>query len=279
LRNEWATFMRQRRTWVVLFLAMSSGGLAAYLTLRYLRDQTALAAEPRAASVIVAARDLSVGTMVRAADVRVMRWPGNAPPPGYLGTVEAAVGRGVITPVRANEPLLDSKLADRAAGGGLSVSIPEGMRAVSVKVDEVIGVAGFVLPGTRVDVLVTLRASGNEATTQVILQNIPALAAGESTQPDAQGKPHEVTVITLLVTPEQAENLILAANEGRIQLALRNTLDVAAVETRGARAASLLRRADSARVRIAGAPLRSGAPDPAIVIEAYKGGVRTLIKF
>src|SRR2546422_295152 len=139
--------MRHQRMWVVLFLAMASGGLAAYLTLRYLRDQKALlAAEPRGASVIVAARDLSVGTIVRAADVRAVRWPGNATPPTYFGTVEAVVGRGVITPVRANEPLLEGKLADRGAGGGLSVSISEGMRAVSVKVDEVIGVAGFVLP-------------------------------------------------------------------------------------------------------------------------------------
>ena len=270
--------MRQHRMWIVFFLAMTSGGLAAYLTLRYLRDQKALiAAEPKGASVVVAARDLSVGTIVRAADVRVVRWPGIATPPGYLGTVEAVVGRGVITPVRANEPLLDGKLADRAAGGGLSVSIPEGMRAVSVKVDEVIGVAGFVLPGTRVDVVVTLppRAGGNEATAQVILQNIPALAAGESTQPDAQGKPHGVTVITLLVTPEQAEALILAANEGR------NTLDLAMVETPGARAASLLRmaRGDPSRRRLAAATRRSAVPDPAIVIEAYKGGVRTLIKF
>jgi len=276
--------MRHQRMWVVLFLAMASGGLAAYLTLRYLRDQKALlAAEPRGASVIVAARDLSVGTIVRAADVRAVRWPGNATPPGYFGTVEAVVGRGVITPVRANEPLLEGKLADKSAGGGLSVSIPEGMRAVSVKVDEVIGVAGFVLPGTRVDVVVTLppRAGANEATTQVFLQNIPTLAAGESTQPDARGKPQGVTVITLLVTPEQAEVLILAANEGRIQLALRNTLDLALVETPGAKPASLLRmsRGDSSGGRRAAALRRSAPPDPAIVIEAYKGGVRTLIKF
>src|SRR2546422_10510975 len=144
--------MRQHRMWIVFFLAMTSGGLAAYLTLRYLRDQKALiAAEPKGASVIVAARDLSVGTIVRAADVRAVRWPGNATPPGYFGTVEAVVGRGVITPVRANEPLLEGKLADRGAGGGLSVSIPEGGRSVSVKGEEGIGVAGFRLPGTRGD--------------------------------------------------------------------------------------------------------------------------------
>ena len=269
--------------WVVLSLAIASGCLAAFLALRYLTDQRALmAAEPKAASVVVAARDLGVGAIVRPADLRVVQWPPNAMPPGYAGTPEAVVGRGVITPVRTNEPLLDSKLASRAAGGGLSVTIPEGMRAVSVRVDDVIGVAGFVLPGTRVDVVVTLppRGSGGESVTQVLLQNVPALAAGESTQPDAQGKPQRVTVITLLVTPDQAEVLILAANEGRIQLALRNTLDLAMLATHGARAASLLRAGpvSSSVGRTAVATRLSATPDRA-VIEAYKGGVRTLIKF
>jgi pilus assembly protein CpaB len=191
------------------------------------------------------------------------------------------VGRGVITPVRVNEPLLEGKLATKGAGGGLSVTIPEGMRAVSVKVDEVIGVAGFVVPGTRVDVVLTLNPRGRgESVTQVLLQNVPTLAAGASTQPDAQGKPQRVTVITLLVTPDQAETLILAANEGRIQLALRNTLDLATLEPRGARSASLLRVGRDAPVgRSTGAAQRSSAPPDRAVIEAYRGGVRTLIKF
>ena len=268
--------------WVVLTLAMTSGCLAAFLALRYLSAQrTLMAAEPKAASVVVAARDLTVGAIVRAADVRVVKWPLHVTPPGYLATPEAVVGRGVITPVRTNEPLLDSKLASKGAGGGLSVSIPEGMRAVSVKVDEVIGVAGFVVPGTRVDVVVTLsgRAGGGESVTQVLLQNVPTLAAGALTQPDAQGKPQRVTVITLLVTPDQAEVLILAANEGRIQLALRNTLDLEMLTPRGVRGASLLRagRGDSPVGRTAaGRP--SSTPDRA-VIEAYRGGVRTLVKF
>ena len=262
-------------------LATASGCLAAFLAMRYLRDQRMLmAAEPKAASVVVAARDLTVGTIVSAADVRVVRWPLHATPPGYLGTSEAVVGRGVITPVRTNEPLLEGKLAAKGAGGGLSVTIPEGMRAVSVKVDEVIGVAGFVVPGTRVDVVVTLNPRGNgESVTQVLLQNVPTLAAGASTQPDAQGKPQRVTVITLLVTPEHAEVLILAANEGRIQLALRNTLDLAMLAPRGVRAGSLLRAGQGNAPAGRSATQRpSVAPDRA-VIEAYRGGVRTLIKF
>lgn len=267
--------------WVVLALATASGCLAAFLALRYLTDQRALmAAEPKASSVVVAARDLTVGSIVSAADVRVVRWPLHATPPGYLAASEAAVGRGVITPIRTNEPLLDSKLATKGAGGGLSVTIPEGMRAVSVKVDEVIGVAGFVVPGTRVDVVLTLTRGGRgESVTQVLLQNVPTLAAGASTQPDAQGKPQRVTVITLLVTPEQAEVLILAANEGRIQLALRNTLDLATLEPRGVRSASLLRVGRDAPASRSTAAPRSSAPPDRGVIEAYRGGVRTLIKF
>jgi len=268
--------------WVVLALATASGCLAAFLALRYLTDQRALmAAEPKASSVVVAARDLTVGTIVSAADVRVVRWPLHATPPGYLAASEAAVGRGVITPIRTNEPLLDSKLATKGAGGGLSVTIPEGMRAVSVKVDEVIGVAGFVVPGTRVDVVLTLnpRGGGGESITQVLLQNVPTLAAGASMQPDAQGKPQRVTVITLLVTPDQAEVLILAANEGRIQLALRNTLDLATLTPRGVRSASLLRVGRDAPASRSTAAPRSSAPPDRGVIEAYRGGVRTLIKF
>lgn len=267
--------------WVVLALATASGCLAAFLALRYLTDQRALmAAEPKASSVVVAARDLTVGTIVSAADVRVVKWPLHATPPGYLAASEAAVGRGVITPIRTNEPLLDTKLATKGAGGGLSVTIPEGMRAVSVKVDEVIGVAGFVVPGTRVDVVLTLNQRGRaETITQVLLQNVPTLAAGASTQPDAQGKPQRVTVITLLVTPDQAETLILAANEGRIQLALRNTLDLATLEPRGARSASLLRVGRDAPASRSTGAQRSSAPPDRAVIEAYRGGVRTLIKF
>lgn len=267
--------------WVVLALATASGCLAAFLALRYLTDQRALmAAEPKASSVVVAARDLTVGSIVSAADVRVVRWPLHATPPGYLAASEAAVGRGVITPIRTNEPLLDSKLATKGAGGGLSVTIPEGMRAVSVKVDEVIGVAGFVVPGTRVDVVLTLTRGGRgESVTQVLLQNVPTLAAGASTQPDAQGKPQRVTVITLLVTPDQAEVLILAANEGRIQLALRNTLDLATLEPRGVRSASLLRVGRDAPASRSTAAQRSSAQPDRAVVEAYRGGVRTLIKF
>jgi pilus assembly protein CpaB len=268
--------------WMVLGLALASGGLAAYLALSFLRTQQPLrVAQPSGAHVVVAAQDLKVGTTVRATDVRLVRWPESALPSGYVGAVDAVVGRGVITPVRINEPMLDGKLAAKGAGAGLQITIPEGMRAVSVKVDEVIGVAGFVLPRTRVDVIMTLPPTPGtglkETTTRLFMQNVLALASGQVVQQDAEGKPLRVTVITLLVTPEQAEVLILAGSEGKIQLALRNTLDLDTVRTAGARADALLNGLRPGSGALASRGTVAG--DTRTVIEAFRGGVRTLIKF
>ncbi|HKC46540.1 MAG TPA: Flp pilus assembly protein CpaB [Gemmatimonadales bacterium] len=276
--------MKQRRLWVILLLALVSGGAAAYLALAYLRDRTPrlMAAEAPRVQVAVAARDLPLGAILSAADVRMIDWLGEAVPPGYLHSPQDAVGRGLITSVKANEMLLDTRLAPRGAGGGLSVTIPDGQRAVSVRVDDVIGVAGFVLPGTRVDVVVTLppqpQLDQKVSVTQMVLQNMQVLAAGQVVQQDAQGKPITVSVITLLVSPKEAETLVLASNEGKIQLALRNTLDLADVRTSGASVRTLLpgQRAS------ADAAARPRAPTPeavGTVVEAYKGGVRTLVKF
>ena len=172
---------RKRRKWMALVLALVSGGAAGYLALGYMNKPLS----PRTASasastqIVVAARDLALGTVLAPGDVKTIAWPSLTVPPGYAASEEQVIGRGLITPVSANEPLMTAKLADKEAGGGLPIVIPEGMRAVSVKVDEVIGVAGFVLPGTRVDVLVTLsdNSGREEAATRLILQNVQTLAA------------------------------------------------------------------------------------------------------
>lgn len=275
--------MRQRRLLMILTLAIVCGGSAAYFALAYLRQNTPrlIAAESAQHQVAVAARDLPLGTVLKTEDVRMIDWRGEAVPQGFLTSADLVVGRGLITPVRANEVLLEGKLAATGAGAGLSITIPTGMRAVSVRVDDVIGVAGFVLPGTRVDVMLTLppKLDRKETVTQMILQNMHVLAAGQIVQQDAQGKPITVSVLTLMVTPVEAELLVLAANEGKIQLALRNTLDDADVKTIGANARRLL-PGDRSAARTGGnggAVVRrqSGVP----VVEAYRGGVRTLIKF
>jgi pilus assembly protein CpaB len=275
--------MKRRKILISLALAIFSGILAGYSALRYLEERPAalVASEPRdeGAPIVIAANDLEVGAVVREEDVRLVRWPSDAVPEGYATSASEVVGRGVITPVRLNEPLLGSKLAELGSGGGLPITIPPGMRAVSVRVDDVIGVAGFVLPSTRVDVLVTMTPPGSQdPASRVILQNVQAVAAGQEIQRDEDGTPMTVTVITLLVTPENAERLVLAASQGRIQMALRNTLDVDSTDTSGSRASGLMTgpRRPSGATRPA-AP-RTPAPPPS-VIEIFRGGVRTLISY
>jgi pilus assembly protein CpaB len=217
---------------------------------------------------------------VRREDVETIGWPGSTVPEGFALQAGDVVGRGLIVEVRRNEPLLDWKLAQKEAGGGLPITIPEGMRAVSVEVDEVIGVAGFVLPGTRVDVLATVMpgTDRSQTTTRIILQNVRAVAADQKYQQDIEGEPQYVTVVTLLVTPEEAEALTLAATEGRIQLALRNTLDSEEVSTQGRRITSLL-TSGGGTPRPAARAVPSRPADPERVIESYQGGNRTLLRF
>ena len=291
--------MKQKRLPIVLLLALLCGGAAAYLSVKYMgRSATPRAvAQARGDQLAVAARDIPLGTVLRAEDVRMISWSGGDLPAGYANSAAAVIGRGVITPVTMNEPLLTSKLADKDAGGGLPIVIPEGMRAMSVKVDEVIGVAGFVKAGTRVDVIVTISPGGERQVnvSRVILQNVQALAAGQTFQKDVEGKPETVTVITLLVTPEQAERLALAAADGRIQLALRNTLDATEARTPGMQAANLVgsgtRTASpsvrSVEVRSTATASRSAASTAAAprqtgsttVVETIRGGERTLSTF
>ena len=275
--------MRIPRFWMMLTGATFSGLLAGYVALVYVNsDPVPLEAATTARSIVVASRDLPAGTILRREDLETIDWPGSAVPEGFAGQAGEVVGRGLVVEVRKNEPMVDWKLADKEAGGGLPITIPEGMRAISVEVDEVIGVAGFVLPGTRVDVLATVMPSNDrrQITTRIILQNVRALAADQTYQQDINGEPTPVTVVTLLVTPEDAESLTLAATEGRIQLALRNTLDGDEVETRGRQIGSLVAGAGG------GAPARSTPssaaappPDPGRVVESYEGGRRTLLTF
>jgi pilus assembly protein CpaB len=277
--------MRKSRPWFMLLLALTSGVVAALLALRYLRERTTplMASEPRKATIVLSARSLPVGALLTERDLKVVSWPGDAVPSGYIRSVKDAVGRGVITPVAENEPLLEAKVSTKDAGGGLSIIIRDGMRAVSVRVDEVIGVAGFVIPGTRVDVMLTLDKGPTrpQAITKTLLQNVQTLAAGQSVTRDKEGKPQTVTVITLLVTPDDAELLALASKEGRLQLALRNTLDTLTVSTTGARADRL---SPSAASSTPNRPQRNRSATPApranpTVVEGYRGGERTLTTF
>lgn len=280
---------RRTRPFLMLALALASGGTAAYLAMRYIRQQATplMAAQPRNATVVVAARNLPVGAVLSEQDLKTIEWVGSALPPGFIGNPQQAVSRGLITPVTENEPILDSKLAAQGVGGGLPVIVEPGMRAFSMAVDQIVGVSGWVLPQTRVDVLLTMNdiQGTKEPATKVIMQNVRTLAAGQSIQQDKEGKPQAVGVVTFLLTPEQAETLALASGQGRIQLALRNTLDTSLVQTRGTRQSALMGRIGSTPAAVAATPRRNAAvrvaaPEPAAtIVEVYRGGQRTLQKF
>lgn len=179
-------------------------------------------------NLVVAAVPLQLGARLDSSNLRVIPWPANQPVVGMFTRLEDCANRAVITNLAENEPVLESKLAPKESGAGLPATIPEGMRAVSVAVNEVVGVAGFVIPGTMVDVLVTGQMPGqnnNNKITRTILENVRVLAAGQKIEQDREGKPQTVPVITLLVTPDQASALTMGSTEGKIQLALRNTID------------------------------------------------------
>jgi pilus assembly protein CpaB len=180
-------------------------------------------------SLVVAAVPLPLGTRLDSTNLRVIQWPANQNVVGMFSRVEDVANRAIITPLAENEPVIEGKLAPKESGAGLSATIPEGMRGVSVAVNEVVGVAGFVTPGTMVDVLVTGRVIGTQSgqgdITRTILENVRVLAAGQKIEQDREGKPQTVAVITLLVSPDDATKLTMAAMDGKIQLALRNTID------------------------------------------------------
>jgi pilus assembly protein CpaB len=178
--------------------------------------------------IVVAAHNLEAGAIVRDGDVTLASWSG-AIPAGASVQPQDFLGRGVVSAVYAREPMIDSRLAPKGSGGGLASMIPEGMRAFAVRVNDVVGVAGFVTPGMRVDVLINGNSpNGNPqlgTLARTLFQNVEVLSAGQDFKKDAEGKPLVSQVVTLLVTPEQAEKLSLAANQTTIQLVLRNPVD------------------------------------------------------
>jgi pilus assembly protein CpaB len=267
------------RVGLLIALALASGLVAAFLAFSFLRSPQAPEQFQRTAGstypVVVASRDLNVGAMLTFEDVRVVDWPGDAAPQGFASSVDEVIGRSVVVPMRMNEPMLPEKLAGSDIGRGIAVLIPEGYRAVSVPVNDVVSVAGWVRPGTRVDVLVTLSGLPNQAesVTQMVLQNIEVLGNDRSIQRDGDGEPQAISVVTLLVTPEQAERLAMADSEGRLQLALRNQIDLDSIETRGVRPSELLNRAP-VMVRSPTGQMQPAAPRR-MTVEVYSGTTRS----
>jgi pilus assembly protein CpaB len=235
--------MTRARVFIVLVLAVTAGGAFALATYNYVQRIPGRTVSMPTRPVVVAAADLDVGAELGRDEIRVVDWPANAVPAAAISDPNEVIGRGLILPVIQNEPILPMKLASKEAGAGLPPAITPGLRAVSVRVNEVIGVAGYVLPGTRVDVVATVSPTDQkqDMTSKVILTNVQVLAAGTKIERDTEkNKPMPVSVVTLLVDPDEAERLTLAASEGKIQLALRNPLDKGTTQTRGVRPAALL---------------------------------------
>jgi pilus assembly protein CpaB len=234
---------RSTRTLIVVIIAVAVAALASFGVFRAIQKMPVREVEVRSLYQVVAARELAMGDLITKDDVKLVAWPASSPVDKGFTKIEDVVNRGLVDGIVANEPLTESKLAPLEAGGGLPPTITEGMRALSVKVNEVIGVAGYVVPGTRVDVIVTLSArANNESMTRVVVSDVEVLTAG--TRMDAakarDGQPIAANVVTLLVTPDDAERIALAANEGSIMLTLRNPLDRAPTKTAGVRTAALL---------------------------------------
>src|SRR6266545_5803758 len=235
--------MARMRVFIVLALAITVGGVFAFATYNYVQKTPGKTVTMPTRHVVVAAADLDVGAELKREDLHLIDWPATSVPAAAFSEMDEVIGRGLIVPVVENEPILPMKLASKEAGSGLPPAIPPGLRAVSVRVNEVIGVAGYVLPGTHVDVVATVSPSNQQGdmTSKVILTNVLVLAAGTKIDRDTdKNKPMPVSVVTMLVNPEEAERLTLAASEGKIQLALRNPLDLATPSTRGIRPAALL---------------------------------------
>ncbi len=275
--------MARMRITLVLLLAIAAGGGLAFGTYRYMQNVPVKTVSLPTKPVVVAATDLELGAQIRPDDLRVVEWPESAMPAGAFSAPDEIIGRGLVMPMIQNEPILPMKLAGKDAGSGLPVVIPEGKRAVSVRVNDVIGVAGYVLPGTRVDVLATASPTTSQAdtTTKVVLTNVQVLAAGTKMEQDTeQGKPVSVNVVTMLVTPEESERLTLGATEGKIQLALRNPLDKTEPATPGIRPAALLGTAPAgpAKRGVSSRPrpvaVIAAVPTPEPTVEIIRGDKR-----
>jgi pilus assembly protein CpaB len=228
--------MNKRFVGVLTFAFIVAAGASLVLYRVLINRPTTTKAAPALAQIVLASKDLEVGRVIKEEDVKVAEWPG-AVPVGATTQVKDIIGRGVITSIYAKEPIIDSRLAPKGAGGGMAAMIPPGMRAVAVRVNEVVGVAGFVVPGTHVDILISGNTPGGSNSlgtlTQTLLQNIEVLSAGQDFKKDAEGKPIMVQVVNMLVTPAQAEQLSLASSQTSIQLVLRNPLDHEIAKTPG----------------------------------------------
>lgn len=277
-----------RRLLTILLISFFVAGACALLVYRLVGNRLTTTRKLSTTAVVAAAADIKLGTVLAASDLTTIEIAGSLPQ-GAILKKESAVGRGVVSNLYRGEPILDDRLASLGSGGGLAATIRKGMRACAVRVDEVVGVAGFVTPGMRVDVLMTGNPPGQPTTmdgaeVRTLLQNIEVLSAGTDIQQDTDGKPKPVQVVNLLVSPDQAETLSLASNtlgsnQTHIQLVLRNPLDTQTVQTNGTAMSKLFAGAKPAPVQPRPVAVHAGAPKKIVpekyLIEVFNGSQRS----
>jgi pilus assembly protein CpaB len=276
--------MNRTRLLMIGVLALAAGLLVSVLVYKNLQKPGS--SSDSGADVMVAANDLQVGARVEERDVKVIKIPAADLPPGAPRKRSDVIGHGVIVPISKGEFILPNRLAGENAGSGLPSLIPPGMRAVSVRVNEVVSVAGFVTPGTRVDVLLTgAPGSNGDQETTTVLQNVAVLAAGQKLERNSSGEAQNTAVITLLVTPDDAQRLTLASTQGHIQLALRNPLDTKQDDVPSAMSHSLYKGTPApvvpvhAPVQRRSAPkVEAPAPPQGMHIEVYQGDKKSETK-
>lgn len=261
---------RQRIMIVVLIAAIALGGVASYSIYSYLQtqQQEVTRAKAEMGAIVVAAEPIPFGSRIEEKQLKKVLWPKANIPAGTFTDPGVLIGRNVVGSIVVGEPLMEAKLAPTEAKGGfMAYLIPEGHRAMAVAVNEVVGVGGFVLPNSKVDVVVTTTPPGGTQMSKIILQNLSVLAVGQKME-EKEGKAILVPTVTVSITPEEAEKLALASNSGPLQLLLRGTKDDKPTDTKGAALPNLI----SGK---AGAPLVMAKPGPAktgVVKPAEKAG-------
>ncbi len=261
-----------RRRFLLIVICASLIGLLASALVYQVMSQVARARSDQSEQIVVAAADLSLADTVTSQHIRLVDWPKASVPPGVLRTAAEAEGRVVRSSIVAGEPLIEGKLAPQLAGRGgiMPMLIPEGQRGVTIRVDDAMRESGFVLPNSRVDVLVSMpKAGSSEKIAKVILQDVTVLAAGQTVEMK-DNKPVTNTTVTLALTPQQVERLAVAQSEGRLMLVQRNLRDTQFVRTQGATPTSLLSDiAPTPKPEAKATVLARSAPLPLPVVERY----------
>lgn len=231
--------MNSKRIGLALLLAVAIAGVVSYAFSAHVRSQQAQ--KGSSIKVVAAVKQMTAGSPISADSIALIDWPANMPLAGAFTKSEEVVGRSVIYPIEEHQPILERDVALAGSGIGLTVKIPEGMRAVSVRSNDVVGVAGFLYPGSHVDILVTAKVENAPTPyTRTVLSNVEVLVAGQKIEPDPTGKPETVNVVTLLLKPEDGEKLVLASTQGQIQFVLRNGADQKSPETKAVDMADLM---------------------------------------